>query len=56
LGIEQEVLEHFLRKIEAERVSANVLAGLKRLWENDELDSKEKLLEVFKGKNENALH
>lgn len=49
MGIQEDIFEQFFKKLEKdERFPDSVLEELKRLWENDEIASQEKLHEAIK--------
>lgn len=48
MSVQEEVFEDFVKKIEERKIPADVLVRLRKLWENNELESTENILEVLK--------
>jgi len=55
MGINEEIFEEFFEKLEEDKEIFNVLiAKLKELWKNGNMNSQEKIFEAIKGVYENA--
>ena len=49
MGIQEDIFEEFLEKLRGnEKFPDSIAADLRRLWEEGEIASKEKILEVIK--------
>ncbi len=49
MGIEEEIFEGFFKKIEEdEEIPRSIIEELRKLWEDGEVISQEKILEVIK--------
>jgi hypothetical protein len=47
--MKKQIFEDFLAKLEAEKVPTEIIAELRLLWEKNELESKEKILNLLNG-------
>lgn len=47
--MKEQIFEEFLAKLEAEKVSTEIIAELRLLWEKNEIESKEKILSLLNG-------
>lgn len=56
MGIEDEVFDDFFSKLETAKVPAALIAKLKKLRENNELDTMEKILNILKGEEQNGAN
>jgi len=55
MGIQEEIFEEFFKKLEEdEKFPDNIIGELKKLWENGEIVSQEKILEVIKRESEDV--
>jgi uncharacterized secreted protein with C-terminal beta-propeller domain len=49
MGVKEEILEEFFKKLEEdEEFPDSIIEELKKLWENEEIISQEKIFEVIK--------
>jgi hypothetical protein len=54
MGIQDDILEDFFKKLKDAKFSRNTIRELKKLWENRELASKENIISAIKRGNEDA--
>lgn len=48
MSVQEKIFEDFLKQLEAAKAPMKVINGLKKLWENGELESKENIQKVLK--------
>jgi hypothetical protein len=53
MSLREDIFDEFIRKLEAAKLSAKFISALRKLWVNDELNSKE-VIRVLKEVGENA--
>jgi hypothetical protein len=56
MSLQEEIFVEFVKKLEAAKLPAKIITGLRRLWENNELESKENIMNVLKEAVENVTH
>jgi hypothetical protein len=48
MSVPQEIFDGFLKKLEAARLPAKLITELRRLWESNEIESKDNILNILK--------
>ncbi len=54
LSVEDDIFKEFFSRLRSAKLPSKTVSALRKLWESDELESKENILEALKEGIENA--
>lgn len=54
MSVEEEIFKEFFSRLKSAKLSPKVVNALRKLWELNELESKENILNALKGVMKNA--